>query len=202
VIQDLNNSQWQQADIITFSGSGEPTLALNLKEILEQVKAITHKPTLVLTNGTTLDNPEVQDALMLADNIAVKLDAASNEKLQQMNRPVEGVTLEKIITATKQFKQIYPGKLSIQTMFMPTNLAEAKAIAAIVKEIAPDELQLNTPKRPYPLSWHVDSRGNHVDNPEYESVKLNTISIEEANAIEELLRNETGVKVISIYPKQ
>ena len=46
-------------DIITLSGSGEPTLALNLKEILQETKNLTNKPILVLTNGTTLTNPEV-----------------------------------------------------------------------------------------------------------------------------------------------
>lgn len=202
VLNDLENSDWKKADIITFSGSGEPTLAANLKEILAEVKTRTHKPTLVLTNATTLHLPEVQEALMLSDNVAVKLDAPDDATFQQMNRPVDGVSLSQIIEAIKAFKKIYKGKLSVQSMFMPANIGQAQALAKVIKEIQPDELQLNTPKRPYPLSWHVDSRGNHVENPEYKTVKLNTISIEQANEIEALLKAETGVKVLSIYPNQ
>ena len=201
VLKDLEASNWQQADIITLSGSGEPTLALNLKEVLHEIKRLTQKQTLVLTNGTLLTNPDVIDALQEADTVAVKLDAATDAKLQQMNRPIAGITLESIITGFKTFKATYKGKLSIQSMFMPTNLNEVDALIALVKDLAPDELQLNTPKRPYPTGWHVDSRGNHSDNAPYEFRTLRTISIEEAKAIEARFRQETGVPVLTIYPE-
>lgn len=206
IIADFEASNWQQADIITFSGSGEPTLALNLKDVLSEFRKRTDKPILVLTNGTQLADPDVVDALcQFATTVAVKLDASSEKKLQQMNRPVDGVTLEKIISAAKAFKKVFPGKLSIQTMFMPTNREEVEGIAAVVKAIQPDELQLNTPKRPYPLSWHVVSRGNHLtdhdEKPDYETRQLNVITLEEAEAIETQLRELTGVPVLSVYPK-
>lgn len=201
VLNDLKASDWQQADIITFSGSGEPTLALNLKEALQEIKRITQKPTLVLTNGTLLNDPDVVDALQEADTVAVKLDAATEAKLQQMNRPVPGVTLETILDGIKAFKAVYRGKLSIQSMFMPTNTDEVDALIALIRDIQPDELQLNTPKRPYPIGWHVDSRGNHADTAPYEFRTLRTINTEEAKAIEARFKQETGVAVLSIYPE-
>ena len=202
VLVDFDASDWQTADIITFSGSGEPTLASNLRDVFAEFRQRTDKPILVLTTGTQLQDPDVIETLcQYATTVAVKLDADSEEKLKQMNRPVEGVTLKNIVAAAKAFKKVFPGKLSIQTMFMPTNREAVEGIAAIVKEIQPDELQLNTPKRPYPLSWHVASRGNHVDNPEYDTRKLNVIMLEDAQAIEEQLRQLTGVPVLSVYPK-
>src|SRR2546423_15200332 len=56
VITDLLRSSWQVADIITLSGSGEPTLARNMDEVIRQIKTLTGKPILVLTNGTTLQD--------------------------------------------------------------------------------------------------------------------------------------------------
>ena len=47
ILSDLKNSDWQNADVITFSGSGEPTLAKNLGEIIEKIKELTGKPIVV-----------------------------------------------------------------------------------------------------------------------------------------------------------
>ncbi len=201
VMADLERSNWQQADIITFSGSGEPTLALNCGEAIRKIKAFTQKPVMVLTNGTLLHQPEVQDDLMAADQVSIKLDAATETGLKQMNRPVAGVTLEKIVQGAIAFKSRYSGKVSIQTMFMPTNLKEVDALAELIRRIGPDEVQLNTPKRPYPLEWNVDSRGNHTGQADYPTVALRTVDPETADTIEGLLERKTGVPILSIYRK-
>lgn len=201
VLADLEQSPWQEADIITLSGSGEPTLALNCGEVIHALKGLTGKPVMVLTNGTLLHLPEVRRELLEADLIAVKLDAATDAGLQQMNRPVPGVTLDKIIEGAVALRQGYTGKLAIQTMFMPANLKEAEALAEVIRRIQPDEVQLNTPKRPYPLVWNVDSRGNHTGITEYPTAQLKTVSVEDADALEALLAQKTGVPILSIYRK-
>src|SRR5919205_4089394 len=50
VLADLRASAWREADIITLSGSGEPTLAANMGEVISEIKGRTHRPVLVLTN--------------------------------------------------------------------------------------------------------------------------------------------------------
>lgn len=200
VENDFKNSQWQEADIVTFSGSGEPTLALNLAEIIHFIREYSHKPVMVLTNGTLLKDPAVRNDLREADQVAVKLDAATEEGLQRMNRPVPGVTLEGIIEGAIALKAEYPGKMSLQCMFMPTNLAEVDALAAIINRIQPDEVQLNTPKRPYPLEWHVESRGNH-GTVEYPSRQLRVVDQLQAEDIEERLRQSITAPIVSIYKK-
>jgi wyosine [tRNA(Phe)-imidazoG37] synthetase (radical SAM superfamily) len=201
VEQDLRLSAWESADIITFSGSGEPTLALNIGEVIHLIREYTHKHVMILTNGTTLHDPHVQKDLLEADAVAVKLDASSDEMLRRINRPVNGVSLEKIVQGARQFRNIYKGKLSLQCMFMPANLKDADDLAEIIKQIQPDEVQLNTPKRPYPLEWAVDSRGNH-DQVDVPSVSLKTVSPEEAESLENLLREKTGIPIVSIYTKK
>ncbi|MDX2085269.1 MAG: radical SAM protein [Candidatus Melainabacteria bacterium] len=200
VERDLRLSDWEKADIITLSGSGEPTLALNLGEVIHLLKEYTQKPVMVLTNATLLHNTAVQQDLMAADQVAAKLDAATDTVLQRMNRPVAGITLDSIVRGIESFRQGYPGKLSLQCMFMPANLSEAEALADIINRIQPDEVQLNTPRRPYPRQWVLDSRGNH-QQVNYPAATLKTIAEDEAVALETLLREKTRVPVLSVYKK-
>ena len=196
--KDFKNSRWQEADIITFSGSGEPTLALNLGEVVHFIKEYSGKPVMVLANGTTLNDPQVVKDLQEVDIVACKLDAATEEGLKMVNRPVAGVTLETIITGIKNLRKNFKGKLCLQCMFMPANLKETEELANIISDINPDEVQLNTPKRAYPLEWHLESRGNHGDK-DYPSRELRVVSPEEAQEIEAHIREKTSAKTISVY---
>ncbi|MEB3287693.1 MAG: radical SAM protein [Vampirovibrionales bacterium] len=200
VEKDFKHSRWQEADIITLSGSGEPTLALNIAEVIHFIKEYSAKPVMVLTNGTLLEDAAVRRDLMEADQVAVKLDAATDSGLKQMNRPVAGVTLQSIVAGAVALKRDYPGKMSLQCMFMPTNFAEVDALAALINRINPDEVQLNTPKRPYPLAWHVESRGNH-GTLEYPSRKLRVVDELQADEIEERLARQVSVPILSVYKK-
>lgn len=200
VEKDFKHSRWQEADIITFSGSGEPTLALNLAEVVHFIKEYSGKPVMVLTNATTLNDPSVIKDLQEVDHVACKLDAATEEKLKMMNRPVAGVTLDGIVSGIKNLRQYYKGKVSLQCMFMPGNLTEADALCDIINDIKPDEVQLNTPKRAYPLEWHLDSRGNH-GKKEYPTRELRMITQAEADTIEAMITERTGVPILSFYQK-
>lgn len=200
VERDLKCSAWESADIITFSGSGEPTLALNLGEVIHMIREYTRKPVMVLTNATLLHDPAVIRDLQEADIVACKLDAATEAGLKQVNRPVPGVTLEKIISGILRLRSEYPGKLALQCMFMPANLSEVEAMAEIINRIQPDELQLNTPKRSYPLEWHLDSRGNHTEKS-YPARALRVVTPPQAHEIEIALREKTQVPILSIYTR-
>ncbi len=202
VISDFLASRWEKSDIITYSGSGEPTLAVNLGEVAKEVARITSIPQLVLTNGTLLHDPEVIKDLQSIDRTYVKLDASSKESFQRINRPISGITLDFIIRSIIDFKDRYEGLLGIQIMFLPTNLAELAGLAEILNRIKPDEVQLNTPTRPYPKYWHISSRGGHTKElRQYDSVPLRKIDIEDALAVEDYLRKETGLPVVSVYEK-
>jgi wyosine [tRNA(Phe)-imidazoG37] synthetase (radical SAM superfamily) len=48
----VTNARWNNVDMITLSGSGKPTLVLNLGEIITMIQNLTQKPVAVLTNGT------------------------------------------------------------------------------------------------------------------------------------------------------
>jgi len=60
VIEQLKRKLDSSPDYITLSGSGEPTLCLQLDELISTTKNITDIPVAVLTNGSLLRLPEVR----------------------------------------------------------------------------------------------------------------------------------------------
>jgi wyosine [tRNA(Phe)-imidazoG37] synthetase (radical SAM superfamily) len=107
--------------------------------------------------------------------------------------------LDGILNGIRALKNDFGGKVDVQMMFMPANIHRARDFVPLLQDIAPDTIQLNTPKRPYPLSWHRESRGNHHQARDYETRQLRVITQEEAKELEETLRQETGLKVLSVY---
>ena len=146
-----------------------------------------------------LVDPDVQRDLQAADSVFVKLDAATDEMLQRVNRPIPGVTVRQIVENLKAFKEVYRGHLAIQSMFMPMNKKEFDQMAELYKEIQPDEVQLNTPMRAVPKEWYVGSRGNHGGQSPVEETRLKVLSREEAGELEAAIRERTGLKLISVY---
>ncbi|HIK29090.1 MAG: radical SAM protein [Oscillatoriaceae bacterium SKW80] len=197
IIQDLWRFAPWDVDIITLSGSGEPTLALNLAEILTRVKELTHKPTLVLTNGTLLSEPTVRAALTSADRVSVKLDATTPDLLRRVNRPLQGIELTDIWQGLELFRAEYEGHLSIQTMILSKWDDKARAdYIARMKFLAPDEIQLNIPTRPKPLKRQLDGRENHSHGESSYAVQiLKCVSAEVLQAFKTEIENATGIPV-------
>jgi len=190
----------EKIDVITYSGSGEPTLAENIDEMISGIRKVAPNiPQFILTNATELIHPEVRARLQNLDKVIVKIDAADEETFQRINRPAPGVHLEKVIEGIKEFKKEYKGALEVQSMFMPFNKKELEDYASILKEVAPDAVQLNTPKRPYPSEWHRENRGNHHKIFDYQVSDLKALTKEEAKNIENLLIEKTGLNILSIY---
>ncbi len=201
VLTDLSHSAWRDADVITFSGSGEPTLALNLGEVTERIKEVTEKPTLVLTNGTLLHREDVQEELCRSDRVFVKLDAVTDATFRRVNRPVDGVSLPEIIESVVAFRKRYQGYLGIQSMFVHSTRDRIDDYVRVFSRIGPDEIQVNTPTRPYPESWHLASRGSH-DGVDYPAHDLKPVSTERLREIEaEIATHLPGVLVRGVRPR-
>ncbi|MGD9576932.1 MAG: radical SAM protein [Syntrophorhabdus sp.] len=137
-------------DFITFSGRGEPTLASNLGIAVKTIKALRSESIAIITNSSTMDRASVQEELALADFVIAKLDACSDETFKTMNRPTDTIRFENVVKGLRNFRENYNGKLALQIMFTKENRKYAGEIASLTREIAPDEIQLNTPLRPCP----------------------------------------------------
>ena len=141
-VKDLN------IDYITFSGSGEPTLAKNLGEMINEIKKERKEKIAVITNSSLIDRADVQDDLMNCDFVLAKLDADSEKFFSNINKPMDTINFDSVVDGLLFFKKSFKGKLALQIMFVEENRERAEQIAEIAKKIAPDEVQINTPLRP------------------------------------------------------
>jgi wyosine [tRNA(Phe)-imidazoG37] synthetase (radical SAM superfamily) len=192
---DLMASDWRSARVVTFSGSGEPTLASNIGEAILMVKRVTSKPVVILTNSTLLNDRAVRSDISEADFLFCKLDAWNNAVMQKIDRPAEGIHLESIVSGITAMKREFRGFLALQTMLLKRmTRPELEQYAKIVSLIGPDEVQLNLPTRPVPDSFSVVNRGNVVA-PRENARRLKVIPREDLLEVAEYLRHETGIPV-------
>lgn len=201
MMSDLEQSEWRRSDIITFSGSGEPTLALNLGESIVAAREFTRKPVLVLTNGTLFHLPEVRQALGPADRVYLKLDAATETSFKRVNRPVQGVSFSKLLGAAEIFRESYPGYFGLQVMLLFSNLDRLEDYARLFQRLQPDEVQINTPTRPYPQDWYLDSRGSH-GRVEYPAKPLKRLTPERIREITgQFKQMAPGLQITCVYDR-
>ncbi len=141
----------ERIDYITFSGSGEPTLNLEIGAVIREVKKITALPVAVLTNGTLLFREDVQKDLVEADVVCPSLDAASDVMFRKINRPHDALKLDSIIQGLKKFRMIYKGRIWLEVMLIKDfndSTEELSRIRNAISGIQPDRVYLNTVVRP------------------------------------------------------
>ncbi len=221
-------SRAPKIDVITFAGSGEPTLAENLGEIIDSIRDLTEGvygikvPISILTNATLLGDALVRKRASRADRLSLKLDAVDDTTLQAINQPAPGVTMASICAGIKKFQQEYGAKtdLQLQIMFMPKYAGDDSFItklAALIADLGVTKIQINTPTRPKPKSkqYIIETRGNHYhdsSNAEFagevvEYTELPVISQEQAFKLEDRLREllaERGmskVEIVNVYKR-
>jgi wyosine [tRNA(Phe)-imidazoG37] synthetase (radical SAM superfamily) len=137
-----------KADFATFSGMGEPTLASNLGEAIKLARSMLDLPIAVLTNSSLMFREDVRQLLIHADTVVAKLDVPNEELLTVVNRPASGLYFDRIKDGIRIFRDMYKGKLALQVMFIEANKDYASEIAALARQISPDEVQIDTPLRP------------------------------------------------------
>jgi wyosine [tRNA(Phe)-imidazoG37] synthetase (radical SAM superfamily) len=138
-------------DYIGLAGSGEPTLHALLGPIIRGIKERTEKPVAVLTNGSLLGDPDVQDDLGDADLVLPSLDAGDARLFTYVNRPHPEIGFERVVEGMIGFRARFRKPLWMEVMLLGgvTGLGpEVEKIAALCRRIRPDRVQLNTVARP------------------------------------------------------
>lgn len=136
------------ADIVTFSGTGEPTLAKNLGSAISAAKEISGLPVAVLTNSSLMSRKDVRADLAKADVVKGKLDVPNEELFHLVNRPHKEIGFADVIEGMRRFRREFKGKFAVEVMFVEENVKFSKQIADLIRSIDPDEVQINTPLRP------------------------------------------------------
>ncbi|MBO4286939.1 MAG: radical SAM protein [Kiritimatiellae bacterium] len=140
-----------EADFVTASGSGEPTLHRHFGEIFRWTRGETPFSTLLLSNGTLFDRRDVRADAALADVVKVSLHAWDQASFEAVNRPHPSLRFDAILDGYRAFRQMFGGRLDVEVFVIPgVNDAtwQMERIAALAKGFAPDSVTLNTAVRP------------------------------------------------------
>ncbi len=145
-------------DHISLSGSGEPTLHSGIGFLIEAIKAITPIPVAVITNSSLLYEEEVRRDLLRADAVLPSLDGVSQESFDKVNRPLSGLSVEKVIEGLVDFRKVYSGQVWLEILFckgINDSKEELTKMKEAINQIQPDLIHLNTVVRPPSEKWTV-----------------------------------------------
>lgn len=140
-----------EADFVTLSGSGEPTLHAQLGEIINGIRDLTDTPVAVLTNGALLFDASVREACGRADVVLPTLAATTEEQFAQIHRPHAGLNLEQHIAGLAAMSQEQPASMWLELFVIAganDSDADLAAFEKILHRIQPERIQLNTAVRP------------------------------------------------------
>ncbi|MBW2094128.1 MAG: radical SAM protein [Deltaproteobacteria bacterium] len=156
-----------QADYITLSGSGEPTLHSRFGEVLAFIRENSSIPALLLTNGTMLYLPEVREAASHASIVKASLCAWDDASYTKVNRPHPELRFDLLVEGEKAFRAEYTGTLFLEVFLirgMNARPEEVKKIAALAHDINPDRVQLNTAVRPPAEDYALPLTKDELEN--------------------------------------
>jgi wyosine [tRNA(Phe)-imidazoG37] synthetase (radical SAM superfamily) len=179
--------QNQHPDVLTYAGNGEPTLHPEFTGIINDSIMLRNKyfpdaRIAVLSNATTIKNPDVRDALLKVDQNILKLDSACDSTIQKHNQPNRKIIASELIEELKEFK----GRLIVQTLFLRgyfkglvidnTSAEEINEWLKALDAIRPSEVMIYTISR---------------DTPE--GGQLEKVPLKELRAIAKMV-NDIGIK--------
>lgn len=140
-----------EADVVTFSGSGEPTLHSRFGEVIDAIHELGSLPVVLLTNGTLLSDPAVRRDAARADVVKFSLSVWNDDSLRALNQPVAGLTYKRLVEGIKCFRREFAGELRAEVMVVRGINDHERALELIadqLREIKPDRIELNTVVRP------------------------------------------------------
>ena len=139
-----------EADYLTLSGSGEPTLNTQFGQVLEFLGRQSI-PSALLTNGTLFSLPAVREAASLASVVKISLSAWDQRSFEWVNRPHASLDFKTVYSGLQKFRNAFDGQLWIEVFLLAGMNAMAKdteKIARLARDLKPDRIHLNTIARP------------------------------------------------------
>ena len=161
VISTLKRVDEKSVDVLTFSGTGEPTLNLQIGEIVTQIRnEVENIPIVLLTNASLLPRHDVRSAVSNFDIITAKYDAGDVDTFKRINHPAKGTfSLQEIHDGIKELKREAKGLLALEVMLLTgqgglSNIEgkPRKSLIDGILDLNPDLVQIYTPWRPASVS--------------------------------------------------
>jgi len=154
IIDELKEAllKYENIDVITITANGEPTLYPDLAHLVDEILKIKkeHK-LLILSNGSTIDQPEIQSILSKLDIVKLSLDCVNPKCFKKLDRAHKGINIANIIEGMKEFRAHYRGELVIEILVVEglnDSEVEFQALNAVLQGIKPDRIDVGTIDRP------------------------------------------------------
>jgi len=147
----LNHSQEAgNLKFITISGSGEPTLNIEIGTLISKIREITPVPVALITNASLLNTQALRLAVKEVDLIAPSLDAVTVQTFQRINRPHPDIKIQDVINGLIELRKEFSGKIWLEVMLVSginDDIRQIKKLKEAIDRINPDKIQLNSPVR-------------------------------------------------------
>ena len=145
----------QSIDYLTLVPDGEPTLDLHLDMLIIELKQF-GIPIAVISNASMIDREDVQQALLLADWVSLKVDSVVEDEWRKINRPHRYLSLSAILAGIFRFKVKYQGELVTETMLVSgvnDGKESLRRLCDFFEVLEPFQSFLSIPIRPPAESW-------------------------------------------------
>ncbi|MHA1626299.1 MAG: radical SAM protein [Candidatus Asgardarchaeia archaeon] len=144
----------ERIDYLTFVPDGEPTLDANLGKEIELLKEM-KIPIAILTNSSIIWRDDVKEDLLRADLVSLKVDAITDDSWRKVDRPHEGLKMDKILEGIVEFSKDFKGKLITETMLIDEvdYGREFEKIADFLAGLKLDTSYIAIPTRPPAEGW-------------------------------------------------
>ncbi|MFA7418345.1 MAG: radical SAM protein [Melioribacteraceae bacterium] len=147
----------KQIDYIAFAGSGAPTLDSSLSKEILLLREFGYKIA-VFTNSSLVWGDNIQEELMFADYVSLKIDTVNEATWQKMNRPHRRLDYDLILEGISQFSKKFQGTLTTETMLIKNfndNESEIESLAEFLNSLKHSESYFMTPMYPSAENYSV-----------------------------------------------
>ncbi|MBK7381211.1 MAG: radical SAM protein [Ignavibacteriales bacterium] len=163
---DETKKMGKQIDYILFAGSGDPAMDTSLSQEIQLLREFDYKIA-VFTNSALLWNENIQENLMFADYVSLKIDTVNEETWFKINRPHERLKYDLILNGIKQFTKKFRGTLTTETMLIKNindNENEIKQLGDYLSAIKRDASYFMTPIYPPAENFAVSPDETRLKN--------------------------------------
>ena len=199
-------------EVLTITSNGEPTLYPYLNEFIDKLKTL-NKKLLILSNSSTIDKKEIQNALKKLDIVKFSLDSADEKTFKKIDRPSKNISLQNIINGMIEFRKIYKGELVVEILVVKginDKKEEFIKLNEVLAKINPDRIDISTIDRPpaynvqgvstaklFELAENIKNQNIFIPTREKLNYKIENLTKEELlNTLKKRPFSESDVKNI------
>ncbi len=139
-------------EVITITSNGEPTLYNDLDLLVDSLNKIKEeKKLLILSNSSNIADIKIQAILQKIDIVKLSLDCVTQKCFKKIDRPLDGIDIEDIISGIKAFSKIFNNDLIIEVLIVKginDNKEQMMALNDVLLQINPSRIDLGTIDRP------------------------------------------------------